>query len=139
MRNFLSLSTDPLTSPTGPIVSVADRFSSPSPGSAKRRLFAGPNAVSAAQESSTQTPVAGTSSSSLVKQPNPPGGSDVAGSQVGESSGTKDKPGTQVIAFQQALTADGRQVGVMITNVFFCEHDFMVFLNLFFFFFFFVF
>lgn len=105
-----SVVKDPLTSPTGPSVSVADRFSSPSPGSAKRRLFAGPNSVSAAQESSTQTPVAGTSSPSLVKQLNPPGSSDAAGSQGGETSGTKDKPGTQLIAFQQALTADGRQI-----------------------------
>ena len=112
-------STDPLTSPTGPSVSVADRFSSPSPGSAKRRLFAGPNSISAAQESSTQTPVAGTSSPSLVKQLNPPGGSDTAGSQGGNSSGTKDKAGTQLIAFQQALTADGRQVGVTLYSLYF--------------------
>lgn len=83
--------TDVLMSqPAG--VSAADRFSSPSPGSAKRRLF---SVLTQPQE----TPVSSAENSSTD----------------GSSSSTKT---TQIIAFQQAQTNDGRQVDTVMINHF---------------------
>lgn len=83
-KSLLLRVTDVLMSPP-PGVSVADRFSSPSPGSAKRRLF-----------------------SVLTQQP-----SDTSVSTENTRSEGGSLPGktTQIIAFQQAQTNDGRQVG----------------------------
>lgn len=83
--------TDVLMSPPAG-VSAADRFSSPSPGSAKRRLF---SVLTQPQE----TPVSSAENSSTD----------------GSSSSTKT---TQIIAFQQAQTNDGRQVDTVLINHF---------------------
>ncbi|XP_060567628.1 retinoblastoma-like protein 1 isoform X1 [Ruditapes philippinarum] len=87
---------DPLLSPTGP--SAADRFSSPSPGSAKRRLFSG--------ESSNTTTVAqlkpGTITSLAAQL------SSIVSD--GKPVSTPQKQTQHLVAFQQVITQDGRQV-----------------------------
>lgn len=93
-----STTKDPLQSPTGP--SAADRFSSPSPGSAKRRLFA-----------LDKPPSRGTTVAELK-----PGTISALAAQL--SSGVADtvvssstpKPTQHLVAFQQVITQDGRQV-----------------------------
>lgn len=79
---------DPLQSPPGP--SAADRFSSPSPGSAKRRLFGGEEA----SQNSDKTNTAKSTEHVPTLQVTSP---QVAGT-------------AKIIAFQQALTGDGRHV-----------------------------
>lgn len=83
--------TDPLMSPP-PGVSAADRFSSPSPGSAKRRLFS-------VLTQPTET---------LVPSENTP---------VESSTSTTSTKTTQIIAFQQAQTNDGRQVDKTLSSL----------------------
>lgn len=72
-------------------VSAADRFSSPSPGSAKRRLFS-------VLTQPTETPVSSAENSSTE----------------GRSLSTKT---TQIIAFQQAQTNDGRQILIPVHTI----------------------
>ncbi|XP_048757821.2 retinoblastoma-like protein 1 isoform X3 [Ostrea edulis] len=82
---------DPLMSPP-PGVSAADRFSSPSPGSAKRRLFS-------VLTQPTET---------LVPSENTP---------VESSTSTTSTKTTQIIAFQQAQTNDGRQILIPVHTI----------------------
>ena len=92
---------DPLQSPTGP--SAADRFSSPSPGSAKRRLF-NANSDAGCQTSPPTT--------SLVEQVNS-GSSETVVAQPGKVQTvtvTTQKQTQHLVAFQQVMTQDGRQV-----------------------------
>ncbi|OWF55242.1 retinoblastoma-like protein 1 isoform X1 [Mizuhopecten yessoensis] len=82
-----------LPSPPGATTMASDRFSSPSPGSAKRRLFITKHAVTSqgdGEKSETTTTVT-TSTSSTVP--------------------------TQIIAFQQAQTEDGRHVLIPVHTI----------------------
>ncbi|KAL3858951.1 hypothetical protein ACJMK2_009197 [Sinanodonta woodiana] len=88
---------DPSSSPTGP--SVADRFSSPSPGSAKRRLFDMPSAVSGVKPGQ----------SLLAKQLNS-GVSDTVVISENPVTSASAMPPTQIITYHQAIMGDGRQV-----------------------------
>ncbi|XP_061162475.1 retinoblastoma-like protein 1 isoform X1 [Saccostrea echinata] len=81
---------DPLMSPPAG-VSAADRFSSPSPGSAKRRLF-----------------------SVLTQPPETPVSSE---NTPTENSTTSVAKTTQIIAFQQAQTNDGRQILIPVHTI----------------------
>ncbi|XP_064599560.1 retinoblastoma-like protein 1 [Liolophura sinensis] len=85
---------DPLTSPTGP--SAADRFSSPTPGSAKRRLF---DSTTAGETRTTTTIPAAAVSLLRDKVPHT--------SEAGQKS---PLTATGIIAFQRAQTEDGQQV-----------------------------
>ncbi|XP_052816423.1 retinoblastoma-like protein 1 isoform X2 [Mya arenaria] len=85
-------SKDPLLSPTGP--SAADRFSSPSPGSAKRRLFLGE--------------AAGKTRSGAESQ---------AKSGLKTISITTQNQTQHLVAFQQIVTHDGRQVLIPVQTL----------------------
>lgn len=92
---------DPLQSPTA---SAADRFSSPSPGSARRKLFS-------TAEAESQTPLSGVGSP-LVEAVNS-GASDTVVSSTGKIQTvtvTTQKQTQHLVAFQQVMTQDGRQV-----------------------------
>lgn len=89
------LPKDPSASPTGP--SAADLFSSPQPGSAKRRLFQ--TAVVPKPPSSGE--------SVLVKQLNSGVGDTVA---AGTRSATQQGPSTTTTQTIMAVTSDGRQI-----------------------------
>lgn len=91
---MLEFRADPLTSPTGP--SAADRFSSPTPGSAKRRLF---DSTTAGETRTTTTiPAAAVS---LLRDKVP---------QTSEPGQKSPLTATGIIAFQRAQTEDGHQV-----------------------------
>lgn len=94
---LLSLATDPLSSPTGP--SAADIFSSPQPGSAKRRLFA-PVTVSASGISGGE-PV-------LLQQLNS-GVADTVAASTRSASAQQQASGNTPQTLM-AYTNDGRQV-----------------------------
>ncbi|XP_052230201.1 retinoblastoma-like protein 1 isoform X2 [Dreissena polymorpha] len=89
---------DPLMSPTGP--SAADRFSSPSPGSAKRRLFS--------------TGTGSGTGASLADAVNSGFADTVIYSKAGQKlksfSITTQKQTHHVLSFQQVITHDGKQV-----------------------------
>ncbi|WAR13270.1 RBL2-like protein [Mya arenaria] len=86
------LAQNPLLSPTGP--SAADRFSSPSPGSAKRRLFLGE--------------AAGKTRSGAESQ---------AKSGLKTISITTQNQTQHLVAFQQIVTHDGRQVLIPVQTL----------------------
>lgn len=94
---------DPMQSPTGP--SAADRFSSPSPGSAKRRLFS-------TAEAGSQTPLI-QNKTSLVESVNSGASDTVVAQQSGKIQTvavTTQKQTQHLMHFQQVITQDGRQV-----------------------------
>ncbi|KAL4235049.1 Retinoblastoma-like protein 1 [Mactra antiquata] len=95
-RHAQSATKDPLQSPTGP--SAADRFSSPSPGSAKRRLFSGD--VTGAT-STGATSILNTQTTQLATT----GGDNTTGNVTASPKQTQ-----HLVAFQQVITQDGRQV-----------------------------
>lgn len=100
-KHTQSTAKDPPQSPTGP--SAADRFSSPSPGSAKRRLFSG----DLTSQNTTVAAMKPGSITALAAQLN----SGVSDTAVGGKSVTAQNKQTQhLVAFQQVITQDGRQV-----------------------------
>lgn len=99
--------TDPLLSPTGP--SAADRFSSPSPGSAKRRLFTLNTSTAEGSQPAATGRTLAQQLNTGVSDTVVPGGA--VSTQVTAGGGTK--LGTQhLVAFQQVITQDGRQVSM---------------------------
>ncbi|XP_069112560.1 retinoblastoma-like protein 1 isoform X2 [Argopecten irradians] len=89
---------DSLPSPPGATTMASDRFiSSPSPGSAKRRLFI------------TKHNPAGATVTTISSKTETPGSATNTASTTTSTSNSPAVP-TQIIAFQQAQTEDGRQV-----------------------------
>ncbi|PVD21293.1 hypothetical protein C0Q70_19465 [Pomacea canaliculata] len=109
-RSILPRPTDPLSSPTGP--SAADIFSSPQPGSAKRRLFA-PVTVSASGISGGE-PV-------LLQQLNS-GVADTVAASTRSASAQQQASGNTPQTLM-AYTNDGRQILIVHGNAITVTHS----------------